>query len=70
LGFGLVTEDNKYLTLSSVGNYNWGGYFSTSFWMDPEEDLIALFFTQMYPMHYGNIHDKFQVLTYQALIGE
>jgi CubicO group peptidase (beta-lactamase class C family) len=70
LGFGLVTKDNKNKTLSSVGNYNWGGYFSTSFWMDPKEDLIALFFTQMYPMHHGEIHDKFQVLTYQALVGE
>jgi len=70
LGFGLVTEGNKHKILSSVGNYSWSGYFSTSFWMDPKEDLIALFFTQMYPMHYGNIHDKFQVLTYQALVEE
>lgn len=70
LGFGLVTKGNKHETLSSVGNYSWGGYFSTSYWMDPEEELIALFFTQMFPMHYGEIHDKFQVLTYQALVGE
>ncbi len=70
LGFGLVSERNKHRTLSSIGNYSWGGYFSTSYWMDPEEDMIALFFTQMYPMHHGEIHDKFQVLTYQALVGE
>jgi CubicO group peptidase (beta-lactamase class C family) len=70
LGFGLVTEGTKQQILSSVGNYNWGGYFSTSYWMDPKEDLIALFFTQMFPMQYGEIHQKFQVLMYQALVGE
>ena len=70
LGFGLVTEGTKRQILSSVGNYSWGGYFSTSYWMDPKEDLIALFYTQMYPMQYGEIHQKFQVLTYQALVGE
>jgi CubicO group peptidase (beta-lactamase class C family) len=70
LGFGLVTEKTKHQILSSVGNYSWGGYFSTSYWMDPEEDIVALFFTQMYPMQYGDIHQKFQVMTYQALTGE
>lgn len=70
LGFGLVSEKNKNQILSSVGNYSWGGYFSTSYWMDPEEDLIGLFFTQMFPMQYGEIHQKFQVMAYQALIGE
>jgi CubicO group peptidase (beta-lactamase class C family) len=70
LGFGLVTEATKHIILSSAGNYSWGGYFSTSYWMDPKEDLIGLFFTQMYPMQYGDIHQKFQVLTYQALVGE
>ena len=68
LGFGLVTEKNEHLTLCSVGNYSWGGYFSTSYWMDPVEDLVGLFFVQMYPNYHGEIHPKFQVLTYQALV--
>jgi CubicO group peptidase (beta-lactamase class C family) len=70
LGFGLVSEKTRHEILCSVGNYSWGGYFSTSYWMDPQEDLVGLFFTQMYPAWYGEIHQKFQVLTYQALVGE
>jgi CubicO group peptidase (beta-lactamase class C family) len=70
LGFGIVTDGTKHQILSSVGNYNWGGYFSTTYWMDPQEDLIGLFFTQMFPMQYGDIHNKFRVLVYQALVGE
>ncbi|MBL7112049.1 MAG: beta-lactamase family protein [Bacteroidales bacterium] len=68
LGFGLVTEKNLHQTLSSLGNYSWGGYFSTSYWMDPKEDLVGLFFVQMFPNWHGDIHPKFQVLTYQALV--
>ena len=68
LGFGLVTEKNDHETLSSIGNYSWGGYFSTSYWMDPKEDLVGLFFVQMFPNWHGDIHTKFQVLTYQALV--
>ena len=68
LGFSLVSEDQKHLMLSSVGNYSWGGYFSTSYWLDPEEELIATFVTQIYPAIHGDIHQKFQVLTYQAII--
>ncbi len=68
LGFALVSEGQKHLMLSSVGNYSWGGYFSTSYWLDPEEELVATFMTQMYPVIHGDIHQKFQVLTYQAII--
>ena len=68
LGFALVSEDQKHFMLSSVGNYSWGGYFNTSYWLDPEEELVATFMTQMSPAIHGDIHQKFQVLTYQAII--
>lgn len=68
LGFGITTETGSAEKLSSVGNYWWGGYFSTSFWVDPEEDLIAVMMTQMFPTWHGEIHQKFQVLTYQAIV--
>ena len=68
LGFGITTETGSAEKLSSVGNYWWGGYFSTSFWVDPEEDLIAVMMTQMFPAWHGEIHQKFQVLTYQAIV--
>ena len=66
LGFGITMAD-KTKKPGSEGNYYWGGYFSTSFWLDPTEDLVGIFMTQMHPNEHGEIHDKFQVLTYQAL---
>lgn len=68
LGFALVTDEQKHLTLNSVGNYAWGGYFSTTYWMDPEEELSATLMTQMAPTTHGEVHDKFHVLVYQAII--
>ena len=67
LGFGITTESGSAEKLSSIGNYWWGGYFSTSFWIDPVEDLVAISLTQMFPAWHGEIHQKFQVLTYQAI---
>ncbi|MFW6103525.1 MAG: serine hydrolase domain-containing protein [Bacteroidota bacterium] len=68
LGFGITTREGSKKMLSSAGNYWWGGYFSTSFWIDPLEDLVAVLMTQKYPDRHGEIHDKFKVLTYQAIV--
>ncbi len=68
LGFGITTEAGSADILSSTGNYWWGGYFSTSFWVDPAEDIVAVFMTQMFPAQHGEIHQKFQVLAYQAIV--
>ena len=68
LGFGVTTEEGSSEILSSPGNFWWGGYFSTSFWIDPTEDLVAVFLTQMFPAPHGEIHQKFQVLAYQAIV--
>lgn len=68
LGFGITTEESSASILSSPGNYWWGGYFSTSYWIDPVEDLVAVFMTQMFPAPHAEIHKKFQVLAYQAIV--
>jgi CubicO group peptidase (beta-lactamase class C family) len=73
VGFGLgfsVTDDpvaNK--TLGSVGEYGWGGAASTAFWVDPVEDLTALFFTQLLPSSTHPIRPQLKQLVYQALVG-
>ena len=66
LGFSVVTRKNPPNTLDSVGNYGWSGAAATTFWIDPEEDLTALLMTQLMNNKYP-IHQKFKVLTYQAL---
>jgi CubicO group peptidase (beta-lactamase class C family) len=52
--------------LASVGAYSWGGAFTTTYFIDPREDLIGVFMSQGRPLD-SSIQNKFKVLVYQAL---
>lgn len=67
LGFQIVTERGSAKTQSQVGTYGWGGAFQTSYWVDPVEKLVILFYRQMQGASKGDIQEKFRTLTYQAL---
>ena len=67
LGFG-VTSEPKFLTeLGSVGSYYWGGFYYTSFVIDPKERLIAIFMGQLHPTGGLNLDEKAIRLAYQAI---
>ena len=66
LGFSVVTRKNPPNTLDSVGNFGWGGAAATTFWIDPQEELIGLLMTQLLRNPYP-FQQQFKVLTYQAL---
>ena len=51
----------------SVGSFSWGGAAATTFWIDPQEELVGVLMTQIHNNPYP-FHDQFKVLTYQALI--
>jgi len=66
LGFSVVTDLGKRGELGSVGSYSWGGVFYTSYWVDPSENLVGVFMSQVLPAN-TDISDKFNMLVYQAL---
>ncbi len=66
LGFRVVTRKDPPNTLNSVGNFSWGGAAATTFWIDPQEELIGLLMTQLLNNRYP-FQQQFRVLTYQAL---
>jgi len=67
LGFGIVTERGAPKTPVSPGTFSWGGMFSSSYWIDPKEKIIAQFFLQQFPNSHSDIHEKFKALVYQAI---
>jgi len=67
LGFSLITEQAKGMNSKSVGTYEWGGYFSTKFFIDPQEQLIFVGMTQLVPNHYGYFWDRITTLVYSAI---
>ena len=67
LGFGIYTDKSAAKNPASAGTFYWGGMFSSSYWIDPKEKIIAQFFLQQFPNSHGEIHDKFKALVYQAI---
>jgi CubicO group peptidase (beta-lactamase class C family) len=67
LGFGIATEKTVVDSPVSPGTFDWGGMFSSSYWIDPKEKIIAQLFLQLFPNSHGDIHQKFRVLVYQAI---
>lgn len=68
LGFEIVSEHNAGLTPLSPGTFSWGGMFSSSYWIDPKEKIVAQLFINQYPNSHSEIHDKFKAVVYGALI--
>jgi len=67
LGFQLVTEKSSGKTLAQAGTFSWGGAYSTSYWVDPKEKLVYLFYRQLQSTTHSDIAEKFRTLTYQAI---
>ena len=65
LGFAVVTDVAETHGPGSEGTYSWGGLASTTFWIDPVEDLIGILMTQL--IGDSPFHAQFRVLTYQAI---
>ncbi len=68
LGFGLETLENDYKSPYSIGSFSWGGAFSTSYWADPKEKLIALIYTNIYNNKHGELMEKYKALVYQSIV--
>jgi len=67
LGFGVKTDVADSATLGSVGTYYWSGAYNTYFFIDPEEELVAIMMTQFWP--YTNYYaDKLSLFVNQAII--
>ena len=67
LGVSVVTNPLAGKVLTSMGEFGWGGAFSTSWWVAPKEDLSVLFFTQLLPSSTHPIRSQLRQLVYQAL---
>ena len=68
--FGLsvyvVSNTSEAYGTMSIGSYGWGGYFYTSFWIDPREKMVAVIMNQVNPSK-SDLNSKFVTLTYSAI---
>ncbi|UCF21543.1 MAG: beta-lactamase family protein [Gemmatimonadota bacterium] len=70
LGFFVVEDLGDRGTPGSIGEYGWGGAYHSTYWVDPEEKLVVVYFTQLIPTADIDDHGKLRALVYQAIVDE
>lgn len=68
LGFEIVEHVGRAGRPGSVGEFGWGGAYYTTMWVDPEEQLVAIFMSQMLPAGSATVQGQFRSLVYQAVM--
>lgn len=68
LGFSVKTDVAKSHTNGSVGEFGWGGLASTNFFVDPVEDMVMVFLTQLIPSSSYPIREELRALVNGALV--
>lgn len=68
LGFFVVTDLGERGVLGSEGEYGWGGAYHTTYWVDPEEELVVVYLTQLIPAQGVDDYSKLRSGIYQAII--
>ena len=66
-GFGVKTDRGNSTAEFSVGSYSWGGIFNTYFWVDPQEQVVAILMTQLFPYDHLDLRDQFRRLAYESI---
>jgi CubicO group peptidase (beta-lactamase class C family) len=70
-GFGLTMAVSRGAAstgaVGSPGEFMWGGAASTTFWVDPVEDLAVVFMTQLLPSGTFNFRGQLKNLVYGAI---
>ncbi len=67
LGFSVLLDPERAGVLGAQGDCGWGGYAETYFWINPQEQLIAILMGQFMPSLNYPIRNEFRTLVYQAL---
>jgi CubicO group peptidase (beta-lactamase class C family) len=68
LGFSLIKDVGTYGQPASQGEFSWGGAYHSTYWVDPKEQMVVVYLTQLIPA--GSIDDfaKLRALTYAAVV--
>jgi CubicO group peptidase (beta-lactamase class C family) len=68
LGFDIITDLGQFAAPGSVGSYGWGGAYGSNYWVDPENELVVVYFKQVRPGSLVSDAQKLRTLTYQAIV--
>jgi CubicO group peptidase (beta-lactamase class C family) len=67
LGFAVTMNPAQTLIAGSPGEFNWGGAATTSFFIDPAEEMITIFMTQVLPSSAYPLRRELRTMVYAAI---
>jgi CubicO group peptidase (beta-lactamase class C family) len=67
LGVSVLLNPASFGNLGSDGQFGWCGAAPPHVVIDPKEDLVALYFTQIMPGEFSLIN-RFRMLVYQSIV--
>lgn len=67
LGFALRTGPGKGINSKSPGTYEWSGYFTTKFFIDPKEDLVFVGMMQIHGFQHNEFWDRLTAILYSSI---
>jgi CubicO group peptidase (beta-lactamase class C family) len=67
LGVSVIVNPVATANLGSVGQYGWSGYATTTFIIDPVEDMVAIMMAQFLPAKVP-LFEQFRTLAYQSIV--
>ena len=70
LGFSVILDPVKTQSLTDIGEYGWGGAASTVFWVNPKEEMVVIFLTQLLPSSTYQVRRELRSLVYSSLMPE
>jgi len=68
LGFSISEDLGKRGVPGSEGEFGWGGAYGSSYWVDPKQDLVVVYFKQLIPTKGLDDQSKLRTLIYQAIV--
>jgi len=68
LDFSVITDTSKIDYPTSEGEYFWAGALTTLFWIDPQQDTVAILMTQYDPFLIGEYSDLFHRFVNSAIL--
>ncbi len=67
LGVDVVDDLGAFGRPGTVGRYGWGGAYHSTYWVDPAEELVVVYLTQLIPAWVDD-HARLEAMVYQAIV--
>lgn len=68
LGFAVRLDVGAAGQHGSVGEYSWGGAYHSTYWVDPVENLVVVYLTQVIPATGLDDHARLRALVYSSIV--